>query len=133
MTIGWGALGTLWGKSTATVYVRSDRYTHKFMERSPYFTIMKFTDNKVVDYMGTHSGRDADKAAALGLHVAYTKNGAPYYKEAIEVIECRTMYATAFMKSGFRDEVPRDFYADPQTKGNIHSEYIGEIVGAMKK
>ena len=133
MTIGWGALGTLWGKSTATVYVRSDRYTHKFMERSQYFTIMKFDDNKVVDYMGTHSGRDGDKAAALGLHIAYTKNGTPYYKEASVVIECRTMYARPFSREGFRDAVPRDFYADPKTKGNVHTEYIGEVVEAIKK
>lgn len=133
MTIGWGALGMLWGKATATVYVRGDRYTHQFMERSPYFTIMGFSDNKVVDYMGTHSGHDGDKAATLGLHVAYTQNGAPYYQEAVEVIECRTLYASPFSKAGFRDRVPRDFYADPKTKGNVHTEYIGEIVGAMRK
>lgn len=133
MTIGWGALGTLWGKSTATVYVRADRYTHKFMESSKYFTIMQFADNKVPEYMGRHSGRDGDKAKTLGLHVAYTKNGAPYYKEASLVIECRTMYARQFDKNGFRDDVPRDFYANPDTKGFVHSEYIGEIVSAMKR
>lgn len=133
MTIGWGALGTLWGKSTATVYVRADRYTHKFMESSKYFTIMQFADNKVPEYMGRHSGRDGDKAKALGLHVAYTKNGAPYYKEATLVIECRTMYAREFDRKGFRDDVPRDLYSNPDTKGFVHSEYIGEIVGAMKR
>lgn len=133
MTIGWGALGTLWGKSAATVYVRADRYTHQFMERSKYFTIMQFADSKVPEYMGRHSGRDGDKAKTLGLHVAYTKNGAPYYKEASLVIECRTMYARQFDKKGFRDDVPRNFYASPDTKGFVHSEYIGEIVGAMKK
>lgn len=133
MTIGWGALGTLWGKPTATVYVRSDRYTHKFMEKSKYFTIMKFADNKIVDYMGTHSGRDGNKADALGLHVAYTKNGAPYYKEASVVIECRTMYAQPFNRDGFRDNTPKEFYADPKTKGFVHTEYIGEVINAMKK
>lgn len=133
MTIGWGALGTLWGKSIATVYVRGDRYTHKFLEKCPYFTIMKFADAKVLDYMGTHSGKDGDKAAALGLHIAYTEHGAPYYKEATEVIECRIMFARPFSKEGFRDAVPRDFYADPSTEGYVHTEFIGEVVGAMKK
>ncbi len=133
MAIGWGALGTLWGKHTATVYVRSDRHTHQFLEKCPYFTIMTFADDNVLDYMGTHSGRDGDKAAALGLHIAYTKHGAPYYKEATQVIECRTMFARPFMKEGYRDAVPRDFYADPSTYGHVHTEFIGEIVGAMKK
>lgn len=133
MTIGWGALGTLWSKPAATVYVRSDRYTHRFMEKSQYFTIMKFDDNDILDYMGTHSGRDGDKAAALGLHLAYTRNGTPYYREASLVIECRTMYAHPFVRTSFRDDVPRDFYANPKTNGNVHSEYIGEIVGAMKR
>lgn len=133
MTIGWGALGTLWSKPTATVYVRSDRYTHRFMEQSPYFTIMKFDDNDIPDYMGRHSGRDGDKAKALGLHLAYTRNGTPYYREASLVIECRTMYSHPFVRTGFRDDVPRDFYANPETNGNVHTEYVGEIVGAMKR
>lgn len=29
------------------------------------------------------SGRDGDKALALGLHTAYTANGTPYYTEAM--------------------------------------------------
>lgn len=49
------------------------------------------------------------------------------------MIECRTMYARQLDKNGFRDDVPRNFYANPDTKGFVHSEYIGEIVGAMKK
>ena len=133
MTIGWGTLGTLWGKPVLTVYVRSDRYTHRFMEECPYFTVMKFSENKVVDYMGTHSGSDGNKASALGLHIAYTQHGAPYYKEADEVIECRTLFARPLQKDGYRDALPHDFYADPSTKGHVHTEYIGEIVGAIKK
>lgn len=37
------------------------------------------------------------------------------------------------MRTGFRDDVPRDFYANPETNGNVHTEYVGEIVGAMKR
>ena len=39
MTISWGGLGTLWGKSVATVYVRTSRYTHDFMDSNGYFTV----------------------------------------------------------------------------------------------
>ena len=133
MTIGWGALGTLWGHgtNTVTVYVAEKRYTREFMEGSDYFTIMTFKDRNVLRYMGTKSGRDGDKAAALGLHVAYTENGTPYYEEAECVIECKKMYTHEFAPENFSDEVPRNFY-DGFGAG-YHTLYIGKIVKAMKK
>ena len=69
MTIGWGGIGTLWQRPAMTVYVAEQRYTKKFMDDSEYFTVMSFDvkDSKVLNYMGTKSGRDGDKAQALGL------------------------------------------------------------------
>ncbi len=132
MTIGWGALGTLWGRNIITVYVRENRHTHQFMEKGEYFTIMTFSDKQVLDYMGTKSGRDGDKAKALGLHTHYTENGAPYYEEADEVIECRTMYSHTFTREDFRNEVPQQFY-ETHAEGGFHTEYTGEVVGMMRK
>ena len=133
MTIGWGALGNLWGHgtSTVTVYVAEKRFTRQFMEDNEYFTIMTFKDRDVLRYMGTKSGRDGDKAAALGLHVAYTENGTPYYEEAECVIECKTMYSQEFDPKHFRDDVPRDFYNG--FSAGFHAFYIGKIVKALKK
>ncbi len=133
MTIGWGALGNLWGHgtNTVTVYVAEKRFTREFMENNEYFTIMTFNDMNVLRYMGTKSGRDGDKAAALGLHVAYTENGTPYYEEAECVIECKTMYSQEFDPKHFRDDVPRNFYDG--FKAGYHSFYIGKIIKAMKK
>lgn len=133
MTIGWGALGNLWrhGTSTVTVYVAEKRFTRQFMEDNEYFTIMTFKDRDVLRYMGTKSGRDGDKAAALGLHVAYTENGTPYYQEAECVIECKTMYSQEFDPKHFRDDVPRDFYNG--FSAGFHAFYIGKIVKALKK
>ena len=85
-----------------------------------YFIVMSFDvkDSKVLNYMGTKSGRDGDhsatqgdacpdkKAQALGLHTAYTANGTPYYTEATMVIECRMMYAAPFDPQGFKSDVP---------------------------
>ncbi len=90
MTIGWGGIGNYLGhnRPAVTVYVAPGRYTWEFMEKYPRFTIMQFDDPKVWQYMGSNSGRDGDKAAALGLHVAYTEHGTPYYEEASLVIEC---------------------------------------------
>ena len=133
MTIGWGGIGTLWGKTAMTVYVAEQRYTKQFMDASEYFTVMTFgvENSKVLTYMGTKSGRDGDKAAALGLHTAYTPNGAPYYTEAEMVIECKTMYAAPFDPKYFKSEVPKNRYKN--FPAGIHSMYIGEVTNAWRK
>lgn len=133
MTIGWGAMGNIWGgkRPTVTVYVAQTRYTLQFMEKYKYFTVMQFSDPKIMRYLGSHSGRDGDKAKALGLHVAYTKNGTPYYKEADNIIECEIMYGSKLQESGFRNDVPKNMYKN--FPAGIHSMYIGEVVGAWKK
>ena len=133
MTIGWGGIGTLWGRTALTVYVAEKRYTKEFMDKAEYFTVMAFDvkDSKVLNYMGTKSGRDGDKAQALGLHTAYTANGTPYYTEATMVIECKIMYAAPFDPQYFKSDVPKNMYA--KFPAGIHSMYIGEVVNAWKK
>ena len=133
MTIGWGEIGTLWGRTSMTVYVAEKRYTKEFMDKADYFTVMSFevADSKVLNYMGTKSGRDGDKAQALGLHTAYTANGTPYYTEASMVIECRIMYAAPFESKYFKSDVPKNMYA--HFPAGVHSMYIGEVVNAWKK
>lgn len=133
MTIGWGAMGSLWGgyRPTITVYVAQKRYTHVFMEKAKYFTVMTFKDPKIAAYMGHHSGRKVDKAKALGVHVAYTDNGTPYFQEALTVFECEIMYGEQLKESGFRNAVPKKQYAN--FPDGIHSMYIGEVVNVWKK
>lgn len=134
MTIGWGALGNIWNhdNATITVYVAEGRHTHQFMEKAQYFTVMAFDEDHkdILNYMGSHSGRDGDKAKALGLHTKFTANGTPYYEEASEVYECKILYHGPFDPKGFGD-VPKKFYAN--FSAGVHSEYIGEIVGAWRK
>ncbi len=134
MTIGWGAIGNIWGRPTrptVTVYVAQKRYTKEFMEIKKRFTVMTFKDKKIAEYMGQHSGRDTDKAKDLGLTVAYTEHGTPYFKEADMVIECETMYGGKFSEAGFRNDVPKNLYSD--FPAGIHSFYMGEVVSAMKR
>ena len=133
MTIGWGGIGTLWGRTALTVYVAEKRYTKEFLDREQYFTVMAFDveHSKVLRHMGTVSGRDEDKAATLGLHTAFTANGAPYYTEAEMVIECKIMYAAPFDPQYFKSDTPKNMYA--HFPAGIHSMYIGEVVNAWKK
>lgn len=135
MTIGWGALGNIWSKigpQTVTVYVAEGRYTYEFMEKYDYFTVMAFDndDARILGYMGTHSGRDGDKAEHLGLHTLYTENGTPYYQEAKLVLECKTIYRAPFEKEGMSDEVKK-FYEN--FDAGVHHMYIGNVVSAWIK
>lgn len=130
MTIGWGQFGTLWRVPALTVYVYETRHTYHYMEESDYFTVMAFDDPKVLEYMGSHSGCDGDKAEALGLHTRFTEHGTPYYAEASMVIECRKMYQAPFDKSQFKGEPPINFYA---THDKVHHMYVGEVVSALKR
>ena len=133
MTIGWGGIGTLWGRTALTVYVAEKRYTKEFMDRSEYFTVMAFdvAHSNVLNYMGRQSGRDGDKAKALGLHTAYTENGTPYYSEAEMVIECRIMYAAPFDPQYFKSDAPKNMYRN--FPAGVHTMYIGEVVNAWRK
>ena len=133
MTIGWGGIGNYLGheRPAVTVYVAPARYTWQFMERYPRFTIMQFDDPEVAKYMGSHSGRDGDKAAALGLHVAYTEHGTPYYEEATTVIECETMTAWHQTEADFRNNTPKEFYDG--FEAGVHTVYIGEVIAAWRR
>ncbi|MCH5178409.1 MAG: flavin reductase [Prevotellaceae bacterium] len=133
MTIGWGGIGTLWGRTALTVYVAEKRHTKLFMDKAKYFTVMALGPeySNVLSYMGTKSGRDGDKAAALGLHTAYTDNGTPYYTEASMVIECKTMYAAPFEPKNFKSDVPKNMYGN--FPAGVHTMYIGEVVNAWQK
>ena len=63
MTVSWGGLGTLWNKPVATVYVRTSRYTHDFMDSNDYFTVSFYPEEfkKQLGVLGSKSGRDMDK------------------------------------------------------------------------
>lgn len=130
MTIGWISIGQTWFSPCVTVYVADKRFTRKYLEQCDYFTVMTFKDGKTIQYMGSHSGRDGDKAQALGLHTLYTDNGAAYYAEADKVIECRTMYGAQYRKENIRDPRVAQFYE--HFPDGIHWEYLGRITKAWK-
>jgi len=126
MTISWGSLGELWGKSAVTVYVSNSRYTHKFMEENDHFTIAFFPEEYrgALQYLGSHSGRDGDKISASGLTLDWLESGLPSFREANMVIEARKIYGYPFDEKGFGD-VPAQLYGSGAM--GVHSVYVGEI------
>ena len=93
MTASWGGLGVLWNKPMATIYVRPQRYTFQFLEESDRFTLSFFSPQwrKQLAHCGAVSGREEDKFAACGFHVA-DADGAPYVQEADLVLVCKKRY-----------------------------------------
>ena len=90
--------------------------------------LMEFADEKVLDYMGHTSGRDADKAKEMGLTLAYTENGTPYYEEADVVIECKLTSKNDVGIEQILDNAPEEF-----VKNSPYTFYVGKVVGAWKK
>lgn len=133
MTIGWGALGNYTGYDCpiVTVFVAPVRYTHEYLEQYPRFTLMEFDSPDIPRYLGTHSGRDGDKTEALGLHIAYTENGTPYYVEAKTVIECEIMTVFHQTADDFRSQHMSSFYEN--FSAGIHTAYFGKVIGAWKR
>lgn len=129
MTIGWGALGTMWSKPFAFVAVRHSRYTYAFMERFKSFTLTAFPHefHDALSLLGTQSGRDGDKIADAGLTPeAAAVVAAPAFKEAELVIECEKMYADDLNPAHFLDESIYKHYPNR----DFHRIYYGHILHA---
>jgi flavin reductase (DIM6/NTAB) family NADH-FMN oxidoreductase RutF len=129
MTIGWGALGTMWSKPFTFVAVRHSRYTYQFMEKFETFTLSAFPEeyHDALNLLGTRSGRDGDKIAASGLTPeASIQVPAPSFKEAEIIIECRKIYADDLNPAHFLDENIYRHYPNR----DFHCIYYGEILVA---
>ena len=130
MTASWGGLGVLWHKNVATIYVRPQRYTFEFLENSPAFTLSFFGEEwrKALTYCGRVSGREEDKFAHCGFHVAMVGEDAPYIQEANLVLVCRKLYWNDL------DPAHMDGTALQHYKNHdYHRMYIAEITKVLVK
>lgn len=132
MTASWGGLGVLWGTNVATCYIRPQRYTYRFVERSGFFTLSFLGEEyrKALALCGSRSGRDIDKIKECGFTVTAGEGDAPFFQEAELVLVCRKLY--------WQDIDPTHF-VDPGIDGkwyperDYHRMYIGEIVETYRK
>lgn len=134
MTIGWGAIGTMWSRPFAFVAVRHSRFTYEFMRTHDSFTLSAFPAeyHKALSYLGSHSGRDGNKIARAGLTPEPANQvTSPAFKEAELVIECLKMYADDLNPAHFLDMAIHDVYPNR----DYHRIYYGEIkfVSAVEK
>ncbi len=127
MTASWGGVGVIWGKPSATCYIRHSRYTKEFVDNSAYFTLTFLQDGHrdALTLMGKKSGREMDKMKESGLTPTFVE-GQPTFEEASLVLVCRKRYHSELVPEEIEQEALDKWYADH----DYHVMYIGEIVAA---
>ena len=125
MTASWGALGIMWGKPAATIYLRPQRFTKTFVDDKGSFSLSFLPEDyrEQLGYLGRVSGRDEDKIATSGLTLAFA-DGVPYFEEAKTVLVCRTAFSQKLEEDSFAD---RDAIERWYPEKDLHTMYIAYI------
>ncbi len=129
MTASWGFLGEMWGNDTAVAMIRPQRYTMEFVEKSDYYTLSFYGDNKDIHKIcGSMSGRDVDKTALTGLTPVFDRN-CVYFNEARLVIICKKQYVQDMKEECFIDKAPLKWYDNK----DYHKMIFGKIEKVLIK
>ena len=130
MTASWGGVGVLFNKPVVFCFVRPQRYTYRFLEESPRFSL-SFLPEQYRDALrlcGSKSGKDIDKFKAADLNPRLFEE-VPFVGEASEVLVCRKLYAGDLAEAHFLDKSLLSNYA----AGDFHRVYIAEIEAVLRK
>lgn len=135
MTISWGSMGTIWGapgsgRPIVTVYVNPLRYTYEILNRSEYFTVSFFPEERRKDLilMGSRSGRDGDRLKGTGL-TPLEDHGFMTYQEAELTFECHKLFQQTLAKENIPSDIARLFYAPEE---EAHRMYIGQVMDILE-
>ncbi len=125
MTASWGGMGILWNKRVAFVFIRPQRYTYEFTEKSDRMTLTFFGGEKreALKICGTKSGRDCDKIKEAGLAPVKLGEGAYTFEGAEVCIQCRKIYTDVIKPESMTDEGIMKNYP----KNDFHKVYVCEI------
>lgn len=131
MTAGWGGFGVLWRRNVATIYVRPQRYTFQFLNKESFFSLSFFNEKyrEVLNFFGSKSGKDVDKAKETGLTPVEFEEKTIYYKESDLVVILNKLYHQDFNPGNFTAIKPEEIYPAK----DYHRIFIGEIVKILKK
>ena len=130
MTVSWGEMGTLWGKSVVTIFIKPCRYTHSFIEDNDYFVVSSFSDEYKPSLllMGQKSGRDFNKDELSHL-TPLEHDGVTIYKEARITLVCKKVYQND-LDISFIPKAEVDKYYQQEAP---HTMYIGEVVEVINQ
>lgn len=130
MTASWGFMGVIWNKNVVNIFIRPTRFTYELMEKTEYFTLsfLDETHREVLNYCGSHSGRDVDKILQTGLHLK-NDNQFYIYDESFMTVCCKKLYYQDLNPQNFLDEGIQKLYP----KFDYHRCYTGEIIKVVRK
>jgi flavin reductase (DIM6/NTAB) family NADH-FMN oxidoreductase RutF len=131
MTASWGGWGVLWNRKVCFCVIRPQRYTRQFVEEADIFSLSYFSEEhrRALDFCGSRSGRDVNKASACGLIPVELAHGLISFAEARLIIGCRKIYFQDLDPAHFLDPSIGDLY--PQR--DYHRMYLGEVLGCWQK
>lgn len=131
MTCSWGAMGEIWGAPSFHCVVRTNRHTLQYLDENELFTVTFFDAGykPTLQYCGSHSGRNCDKAKETGLQPVLL-DGTTTFAQARRVLICRKRYTAMLQKEGFvQPETYEKWYqTDP-----MHREFVGEILACYER
>ena len=132
MTASWGTIGILWNKPIAICFIRPHRYTYEFVEKYDCYTLSFFDYQyrEILDFCGTHSGRDIDKVAQTGLRSVETSLGNITFEQSRLVLECRKIYTDTLKPESF---LIMDVAHKNYPSRDFHKFYIGEIISCYAR
>lgn len=140
MSVSWGTLGIEWGRKIFTVFIRENRHTRSMLDESMEFTVSLPLDRdvrEIIGYCGTHSGRDTDKFAALGLTAIPADTVAPPAIGQLPLtLECKAIYRQPQDPEAIPEQIRRSSYPQdvPGTacgaNRDYHTAYYGLITAA---
>ncbi len=130
MTISWGGLGTIWGMPVATVYVRTSRYTHDFMDDNEYFTVSFYPEDmkKTLGVLGSKSGREIDKMHMPELTAIEAGKSVSFHEAEVTLV-CRKVFKQTLDPQNMEAKIAEQFYG----KDAPHDMYIGEVVDIIRR
>jgi flavin reductase (DIM6/NTAB) family NADH-FMN oxidoreductase RutF len=140
MTASWGGLGVLWGRDVAFMFIRPSRRTFDFANDNELFTLSFFAESyrEALNFIGSNSGRDYDKAAETGLNPLVFGGGiaegraagAIGFREAENIIICRKLYTHDFDPKKFLDA---PLIEKAYNGKDYHRMYVGEILTVLAR
>lgn len=132
MTASWGAMGILFNKPIAILFIRPQRYTFEFLEKEEEFTLTVLPEEyrNALMICGRKSGRDCDKVAEAGLTAIETEAGNMAFAEGKLVMECKKIYGDFLDAKAFVDT---SLIAPNFPNDDFHKVYIAEIKKVWSK
>ncbi len=144
-TVGWGSLGNFWSnvgrndRPIVTVMIHPARYTSKFMLDEEYFTVSFFDPEykKALGYMGSHSGREEDKARGAGLTPMAASHSVTF-KEAKLTFVCKKVMSHEIKKEELDTSIQEYYaekpaiYTDGKDGWTPHYMFMGEVVEVIE-